>query len=126
MTLPQLARQADTLRYDNGVVRILDRRHYPDETRFLECADLESVARAITLLDAQGGSPGACAAGYGLAVVARAWRHQPTDARRGALIQAAGVLREAQPRDAALERVVSHALARADAAILAGADAEEA
>src|SRR5688572_23749075 len=88
MTLPLLARYADTLRYDRerGVVLVLDRRVYPGETSFVACADVESLARAIDTTLLPGGRAAAYAAGYGLALAARAWSGRPTDAQRGAII----------------------------------------
>jgi methylthioribose-1-phosphate isomerase len=128
MRLPLLTRHADTLRYvrASGTLRLLDRHAFPGETRFVECVDVAAVVRAIVALDLQGGSPAAYAAGYGLALAARAWHDRPSDVRRGAIIQAGAALTAAQPLDAVLERIIGHCLARADAAILAGGDAEEA
>jgi methylthioribose-1-phosphate isomerase len=95
MALPLLTRRGDTLRYDRerGIVLVLDRRAYPHETVFVECADVEAVARAVETMVVQGGPPLAYVAGYGLALAARAWKNRPSEARRGAIIQAAERLR---------------------------------
>jgi methylthioribose-1-phosphate isomerase len=128
MTLPLLTRRGDTLRYDRerGIVLVLDRRRYPHETIFVECADVEAVGRAITTMVVQGGPPLAYVAGYGLALAARAWKARPSDAQRAAIIQAAEVLRRTRPTADDLRQIIEHALVRADSAILDGDDAETA
>ncbi|HEX9442137.1 MAG TPA: s-methyl-5-thioribose-1-phosphate isomerase [Roseiflexaceae bacterium] len=128
MALPLLTRRGDTLRYDRerGVVLVLDRREYPHETVFVECADVEAVARAVETMVVQGGPPLAYVAGYGLALVARAWKDRPSEARRGAIIQAAERLRRTRPTADDLHYIIAEGLVRADAAILEGQDAEAA
>jgi methylthioribose-1-phosphate isomerase len=127
MPLPQLARYADTVRYDaeRGRALALDWRAYPAETALVSYADAEAIAGAI----ASGAVRHAAArflAGYGLALVAREWAARPSDARRGALIQAGERLRLAAPGNIGLHRLLDQALARADAATLAGEDTEAA
>src|SRR5262245_60652294 len=128
MTLPLLTRYADTLRYDveRGVLLALDRRLYPDRVVFAECGDVAAVARAIEELAIQGSRSPAYAGGYGLALAARAWQGRPSEAQRGAIIQASQLLREVAPRAALLDQILEQGLARADAAILAGDAAEDA
>lgn len=128
MTLPLLTRRGDTLRYDHerGLVLVLDRRRYPHETVFVECADVEAVARAIETMVVQGGPPLAYVAGYGLALAARAWKDRPSEARRAAIIQAGERLRHTRPTADDLHSIIDEGLARADAAILEGQDAEAA
>ena len=128
MTLPLLTRRGDTLRYDRerGMVLVLDRRRYPHETVFVECADVEAVARAIETMVVQGGPPLAYVAGYGLALAARAWRDRPSEAQRGAIIQAGQRLRATRPTADDLHYIIAEGLSRADAAILEGGDAEAA
>jgi methylthioribose-1-phosphate isomerase len=128
MTLPLLTRRGDTLRYDRerGVVQVLDRRAYPRETVYVDCAGVEAVAHAIEAMVVQGGPPLAYVAGYGLALAARAWKGRPSDAQRAAIIQAGERLRRTRPTADDLHRIVEQGLARADAAILDGAHAEEA
>ena len=124
MTLPLLTRRGDTLRYDRerGVVLVLDRRRYPHETVFVECADVEAVARAIETMVVQGGPPLAYVAGYGLALAARAWKGRPSEAQRAAIIQAGERLRHTRPTADDLHAIIAAGLARADDAILAGQD----
>jgi methylthioribose-1-phosphate isomerase len=128
MTLPLLTRRGDTLRYDRerGVVLVLDRRKYPHETVFVECDDVEAVARAVETMVIQGGPPLAYVAGYGLALAARQWRDRPTEAQRGAIIQAGERLRRTRPTADDLHFIIDEGLARADAALVAGGDAEAA
>jgi methylthioribose-1-phosphate isomerase len=128
MTLPLLARYANILRYDRerGVVLLLDRHAYPGETTFVACGDVEALTRAIDTTLLPDGRAAAYAAGYGLALAARAWSGRPSDAQRAAIIQAGQQLIERRPYAAQIRQVVEQGLAHADAAILAGADAEAA
>jgi methylthioribose-1-phosphate isomerase len=128
MTLPLLTRRGDTLHYnrERGTVGVLDRRRYPHETLFVECSDLDAVAAAISDMIVQGGPPLAYVAGYGLALVARQRQAWPTDAQRGALIQAAEVLRRTRPTADDLHHILDAALQHADAALLQGEAAEQA
>jgi methylthioribose-1-phosphate isomerase len=125
MNIPAIARYAETLRYDRegGVVRALDLRAYPGETLAVELDSAEAVAAAI-----EAGVVGRWAApylaGYGLALAARAWADRPSEARRGAIIQADERLRTAAS-DLRLARLLDPVLRRVDAAILGGADAED-
>jgi methylthioribose-1-phosphate isomerase len=127
MTIPLLTRYADTLRYDRerGVSLALDWRAYPQLTSFVVCDDAEAVARALAAATV-GRWAAPYLAGYGLALAARAWADRPSDARRGAIIQAAERLCSVQPADTRLAQFVERALARADAAILDGGAAEAA
>ena len=127
MPLPQLARSTDTVRYDaeRGLALALDWRAYPAETVLVAYSDAESIVGAIESGAARHAAA-AYLAGYGLALVAREWAARPSDARRGALIQAGEWLRRAGLANARLSRLLDQALARADAATLAGEDAEAA
>jgi methylthioribose-1-phosphate isomerase len=127
MPLPQLARYADIVRYDaeRGLALALDWRAYPAETALVAYSDAEAIVQAIRL-GAVRHAATAYLSGYGLALVAREWAARPSDARRGALIQAGEWLRSASPSDTRLSQLLDQALARADAATLAGEDAEAA
>lgn len=127
MPVPILARYADAVRYDaeRGLALALDWRAYPAETALVEYADAEAVVGAIAA-GAVRHAAAAYLAGYGLALVAREWAARPSDARRGALIQAGEWLRSASPENARSSRLIEQALARADAATLAGEGAEAA
>jgi methylthioribose-1-phosphate isomerase len=127
MPLPQLARYADSVRYDaeRGLALALDWRGYPAEIALVAYSDAEAIVQAIRL-GAVRQAATAYLSGYGLALVAREWAARPSDARRGALIQAGEWLRSASPNDPRLSQLLDQALARADAATLAGEDAEAA
>jgi methylthioribose-1-phosphate isomerase len=125
MNVPAIARYAETLRYDrnHGTVRALDWRAYPNETLTIEFDSAEAIAAAIEV-GIVGPWTGPYLAGYGLALAARAWADRPSEARRGALIQAGERLRTAAS-DRRLDRLVLAMLDRGDAAILGGGDAED-
>jgi methylthioribose-1-phosphate isomerase len=122
---PLFGRVVDALSYDRdaGVARLLDQREWPVRRAPLVCPDADAVAAALAGVR---GAPAALLAVYGLALAARAWRGRPTDAARSALIQAAERLRQARPDNPRLPGLLAGALARADAALLAGEDAEAA
>lgn len=65
-------------------------------------------------------------AGYTLVMVAAVRRSWPSEARRSAILQVAEQLRQARPADLAQHTLLDALISRADAAILAGADAETA
>lgn len=123
MNIPALARYADIVSYDQarGAARALDWRGGSPA----ELGDVSAVAEALEAA-LVGGWAAAYLAGFGLALAARAWSARPSEARRGAVIQAAERLRSARPADRRLARMVVAALAQADAAILSGGDAEQA
>jgi methylthioribose-1-phosphate isomerase len=123
----QLARYTDTVRYDaeRGLALALDWRAYPAETALVAYSDAEAIVHAIES-GAVRHAAAAYLAGYGLALAAREWAARPSDARRGALIQAGEWLRRAGPSDTRLSRLLDQALPCADAATLAGEDAEAA
>ncbi|MGO4841469.1 hypothetical protein AB4144_55345, partial [Rhizobiaceae sp. 2RAB30] len=65
--LPTLMRESVTLTPES--VRILDRRTFPLAVEFVECADVEAVARAIEDMVTQSAGPGKVA-GAALALAA--------------------------------------------------------
>jgi methylthioribose-1-phosphate isomerase len=127
MPLPLLARYADIVRYDpeRGRVLALDWRVYPAQTTLMEYAGAEAIASAIEASAARHAAA-AYLAGYGLVLAAREWAGRPSDARRGAVIQAGEWLRGVLPGDPRAARLLDEGLARADAATLAGQDAQQA
>ena len=66
--LPLLGRRAGMAEWDDGVVRILDRRALPLSEKYVECSTTEEVAIAIEEMVIQGAFTLAIAAGYGLAL----------------------------------------------------------
>ena len=50
--MPFLLQYENVAWYENGKVRILDRRIYPTEVRFVECATYQEVVQAIADMEA--------------------------------------------------------------------------
>ena len=67
--LPFLLRYENVAWYENGKVRILDRRIYPTEINFVECVSYREVAQAIADMVTQSAGP-YTAAGMGMALAA--------------------------------------------------------
>jgi len=65
--MPFLLQYEHVAWYDNGKVRILDRRVYPTEVRFVECATYQEVVQAIADMVTQSAGP-YTAVGMGIAV----------------------------------------------------------
>lgn len=61
--------------YEDGKVKILDRRVYPAETRFVVCTDHRAVAQAITDMVTQSAGP-YTAAPMGMALAAYECRNR--------------------------------------------------
>jgi len=116
---------SDIVRYDRERGAVLVSRWRPGEPRELALADAADVASALAQGGAADGDEALRLAVLGLALAARAGRGWPTDALRGALIQAGERLRAAWAPawDAA---ALSDGLAQADQAVVAGEDAEAA
>lgn len=128
MQLPLLGRLSDIIRYDRhaGLIYALDWNSYPNRISFISCGDNACLGAVITETLRYDSRVAACLSGYGLALTAHAWHGRPSDAGRAALIQACEQLRISYPGVHQIHHMVTQALAQADAAILAGADAEEA
>lgn len=67
--MPFLLKYENVAWYENGEVRILDRRAYPAEIRFVKCTDYREVAQAITDMVTQSAGP-YTAVGMGMALAA--------------------------------------------------------
>lgn len=124
--LPILTNRADTLKYVDGVVQVLDRRKLPEQVVWVECRDFRAVAQAIVDMVIQGAPPLAYAAGYGLALAAREFRGLGAAAYRAALVEAYGLLRSTRPTGADIFPLMDRALALALAAVDVGDSAEAA
>ena len=124
--LPILTNRADTLKYEEGVVQVLDRRKLPETVTFVPCHTYEDVAQAIIDMVIQGGPPLAYAAGYGLALAARQFRHLSEQQYRSALAEAHRVLQSTRPTAGDIWPLMDRGLALATQAIDQGADAEAA
>ena len=69
--MPFLLQYENVAWYDNGKVRILDRRVYPTEVRFVECTTYQEVVKAIADMVTQSAGPlHRCWHGYGAGRVA--------------------------------------------------------
>ena len=64
--------------YQDGTVRILDRRAYPHETEFVVCKDYREVAQAIADMVTQSGGPW-LAAQQAMVMTAYQVQEQPPD-----------------------------------------------
>lgn len=124
MTHPFPRTRAETLRYDaeRGAVLLLDPGAPGGQA---VCADVLALAQAVAGDQTFDGRWRAYAAAYGLVLELRAQRGRPSDARRGAVIMTAERLLQARP-EPALRALLPRVLARADAALIAGQDAEAA
>lgn len=123
--LPILTNRADTLKYVDGVVQVLDRRKLPETVTFVPCRTYQEVAQAIVDMVIQGAPPLAYAAGYGLALAARQFRHLGGDDFKAALVQAHQQLRATRPTGADIFPLLDRALALAVHAADEGRDVEQ-
>jgi methylthioribose-1-phosphate isomerase len=102
--------------YEDGVVRILDRRIYPTQVQFVECRTPEEVADAIAAMVTQSAGP-YTAAGMGMALAAYHVRGQSDARQLQALEEAAERLSTARPTtESRMRRVTGGALIAAKAA----------
>ncbi|HWI52188.1 MAG TPA: s-methyl-5-thioribose-1-phosphate isomerase [Symbiobacteriaceae bacterium] len=122
--LPILTNRADTLKYEAGVVQVLDRRKLPEVVTFVPCRTYEEVAQAIVDMVIQGGPPLAYAAGYGLALAARQFRGLDTQGYKAAMKAAHGRLRSTRPTAGDIFPLMDNGLLLAYKAIDEGRDAE--
>lgn len=112
--------------YENGKVRILDRRIYPTEIKFVECSSHVEVAQAITDMVTQSAGP-YTAAGMGMALAAYECRGQKEDKQKEFLKKAAHRISNARPTTANRLKLVTDAcLKAADEAFAFGKDPIEA
>lgn len=110
--------------YEDGVVRILDRRVFPMETRFVTCRTHGEVAQAIADMVTQSAGP-YYAAAHGMALAAHECRNsrEPMDFLR----QAAHTLSHARPTTATrMEGITAACLRAAKRALDGGQDVTEA
>lgn len=115
-----LLRYENVAWYEDGAVRILDRRIYPAEIRFVVCHSHLEVAQAITDMVTQSCGPFTAAAA-GMALAAWECRTQPEAAQRAYLRQAAYTISHARPTTAArMERITGGCLAAAEEALKSG------
>jgi methylthioribose-1-phosphate isomerase len=103
-----------TIEWQDGVVRMLDQRLLPYETRYLEFHQYEEVSDAIREMVIRGAPAIGAAAAYGLALAAI---HSPAsdhETLRSELSQAALVLNTSRPTAANLKWAIERILSRLD------------
>ena len=124
--LPFMLRYENVAWYEDGKVRILDRRIYPTEVRFVTCTTYQEVAQAITDMVTQSAGP-YTAAGMGMALAAYQVRDESVVKQRIFLKEAAATIGHARPTTAnRMLQITHHALQAAELAFERGTSAEEA
>jgi methylthioribose-1-phosphate isomerase len=91
-----LLRYENVAWYENGVVRILDRRIYPTKVEFVICRSYTEVAQAIRDMVTQSAGP-YTAAGMGMTLAAYQCKDMPSDRALEYLEKAAYTLSNARP-----------------------------
>lgn len=115
-----LLRYENVAWYEDGAVRILDRRIYPVRTGYVTCRRHEEVATAITDMVTQSGGP-YLAAAMGMALAAYEARDKGEIELLAHLDRAAYTLSHARPTTMAkMIRVTDRAMGAAKAALAAG------
>ena len=97
--MPFLLQYEHVAWFEDGRVRILDRRVYPTEVRFVECTDYHEVVRAIADMVTQSAGP-YTAVGMGMALAAWQARDKGAREQEAFLQQAAYDLAHARPTTA--------------------------
>ena len=109
--------------YEDGAVRILDRRIYPAKTEFVTCRTHQEVAKAIKDMVTQSAGP-YTAAPMGMALAAYECRDMKEAEQAAYLEKAADTIAHARPTTAKrMEIVCGEALKAAKKAISEGRDA---
>lgn len=112
--------------YEDGVVRILDRRVYPKEVRFEICKTHQEVTKAITDMVTQSCGPFTAAAA-GMALAAYECRSLCADAQRKYLAHAADTISHARPTTVSrMARITGGCLEAAYRALSTGQPVDEA
>lgn len=112
--------------YENGAVRILDRRCYPRTVSFVTCRTHGEVAQAIRDMVTQSAGPYTAAA-MGMALAAYECREKPVSEQRAFLRHAADTIANARPTTAKrMAHITGLMLDAAEIAWANGADAAEA
>jgi len=104
-----------TVRWEDGRVILIDQTKLPEELTFIECEDVECVARAIEEMKVRGAPAIGATAAYGLALVAHHFRARDESKFISELEKAAERLRRTRPTAVnlfwAIERVMKAAKA---------------
>ena len=124
--MPFLLKYENVAWYEDGKVRILDRRVYPTEVRFAVCTDYREVVQAITDMVTQSAGP-YTAVGMGMVLAAHQVRGQTAEKQTAFLRQAADDLANARPTQAnRYGQITFRAADLAEAALAEGEDPVEA
>ena len=112
--------------YENGMVRILDRRIYPVKTEYVSCKTHREVAQALTDMVTQSGGP-YTAAGMGMALAAYECRDMKAEEQLKFLRQASETIATARPTTVAKMRKSTHsALSAGEKALSEGGNVVDA
>lgn len=118
--MPFLLKYEHVAWYENGTVKILDRRIYPTEVVFVTCSSHKEVAQAIKDMVTQSAGP-YTAAGMGMALAAYECREKATVEQLNYLQQAAKTIGMARPTTAnRMLQITNTCVALADNALLNG------
>ena len=104
--MPFLLQYENVAWYDNGKVRILDRRVYPTEVRFVDCFTYQEVVKAIADMVTQSAGPYTAAA-MGMALAAYECRNQTAEAQVKYLEQASYTISHARPTTVARMQIIT-------------------
>ena len=94
--MPFLLNYENVAWYEDGAVRILDRRFYPTEIRFVTCRSYREVRQAVADMVTQSAGP-YTAVGMGMALAAWECRALPTEKQIAFLQEAARELANSRP-----------------------------
>ncbi len=120
--MPYLLRYENVAWYESGSVRILDRRVYPTELKYVTCTDYHEVVQAIADMVTQSAGP-YTAVGMGMALAAHQVRGKPKNVQLSFLRQAAFDLANARPTTAnRYGQITNRAADLAETALESGAD----
>lgn len=120
--MPFLLQYENVAWYEDGRVRILDRRVYPAEVRFVTCTDYREVVRAIADMVTQSAGP-YTAVGMGMALAAWQVRDRGAAEQTAFLRRASEELANARPTASGrYAQITGHCAEAAEAALAAGAD----
>jgi len=112
--------------YEDGKVKILDRRIYPNKVEYAVCKDHKEVAQAIADMVTQSGGP-YLAAAMGMALAAYEVRDRTKKEQLDYLKKAAYTLSHARPTTVKrMEMVVEKSLSAAEEALKSGQKADQA
>lgn len=112
--------------YEDGKVRILDRRIYPAKIEYVSCYTYQEVAKAVTDMVTQSAGPFTAAA-MGMALAAYECRDERAEEQRAFLRRAADVIANARPTTVdRMRRITEGCLVAAESAMAAGENTADA